>query len=68
MDRVSPHSIRASGAMALQLNSADVLTIKKMGRWSSDTFLTYIHSQISSLSAGLSELMTRHHDFANVGH
>jgi hypothetical protein len=67
LDRISGHSLRASGAMALKLNGADIATIKKMGRWSSDTFLMYIHSQISSLTAGLSQLMTIPHVFHNVG-
>jgi hypothetical protein len=53
--------------MALKLNGADVATIKKMGRWYSDTFLQYIHSQISSLTTGLSKRMTIHHLFHNVG-
>jgi integrase len=65
--RVSAHSLRASGAMALKLNGVDGDLIMKMGRWSSTTWLTYIHSQISSLTAGLSERMTIHHVFYNVG-
>jgi hypothetical protein len=65
--RVSAHSLRASGAMALRLNDVGEDIIKKLGRWSSSTWLTYIHSQISSLSAGLSERMCIHHVFYNVG-
>jgi hypothetical protein len=65
--RVSPHSLHASGAMALRLNKAGEDLIKKLGRWSSSTWLTYIHGQISSLSAGLSEKMTIHHVLYNVG-
>jgi integrase len=65
--RVSAHSLRASGAMALRLNGVGEDLIKKLGRWSSSTWLTYIHSQISSLTAGLSERMTIHHVFYNVG-
>jgi hypothetical protein len=41
--------------------------IKKLGRWLSSTWLTYIHIQISSLTAGLSEHMAIHHVFYNVG-
>jgi hypothetical protein len=67
LSRVSAHSLRASGAMALRLNNVGEDLIKKLGRWSSSTWLTYIHSQISSLSAGLSEKMTIHHVFYNVG-
>jgi hypothetical protein len=65
--RVSAHSLRASGAMALRLNNVGEDLIKKLGRWSSSTWLTYIHSQISSLTAGLSERMVIHHVFYNVG-
>jgi hypothetical protein len=64
---VSAHSLRASGAMALQLNNVGEDLIKKMGCWSSSTWLTYIHSQISYLTAGLLERMTIHHVFYNVG-
>jgi hypothetical protein len=62
---VSAHSLQASGAMALRLNNVGKDLIKKLGRWSSSTWLTYIHSQISLLSAGLSEKMAVHH--VNVG-
>jgi hypothetical protein len=65
--RVSAHSLRASGAMALRLNKVGKDLIKKVGRWSSSTWLTYIHAQISSLTAGLSECMVIHHVFYNVG-
>jgi integrase len=65
--RVSAHSLRASGAMALRLNNVGEDIIKKLGRWSSSTWLTYIHAQISTLTAGLSERMAVHHVFYNVG-
>jgi integrase len=65
--RVSAHSLRASGAMALRLNGVGEDIIKKLGRWSSSTWLTYIHAQISTLTAGLSERMVVHHVFYNVG-
>jgi hypothetical protein len=64
---VSAHSLRASGAMALRLNNVGEDLIKKLGRWSSSTWLTYIHAQISSLTAGLSERMVIHHVFYSVG-
>jgi hypothetical protein len=53
--------------MALRLNDVGEDLIKKLGRWSSSTWLTYIHAQISSLTAGLSERMVIHHVFYNVG-
>ena len=65
-NNISSHSLRAGGAMALHLTGADVNTIKKMGRWSSDTFLMYIHEQISHFSKGLSRQMAQHIPFHNV--
>ena len=65
--RVSSHSLRAGGAMALKLNGEADSTIKIMGRWSSDTFITYIHSQTEALTAGLSIKMAREIVFHNVG-
>ena len=66
-NRISSHSLRASRAMALKLAGYDSNTIKKVGRWSSGTFLTYIHSQISAFSQGLAEAMSTPRIFYNVG-
>ena len=63
---VSSHSLRAGGAMALKLHGYDRDTIKKMGRWSSDTFLTYIHEQISAFSKGLAAAMSIPIPFHNI--
>jgi hypothetical protein len=41
--------------MAMKLNNVDAETIKKVGRWTSSTFLIYIHSQIAALNAGLAQ-------------
>ena len=64
--RVSSHSLRAGGAMALKLHGYDRDTIKKLGRWSSDTFLTYIHEQISAFSAGIAAAMAIPIPFHNI--
>ena len=64
--RVSSHSLRAGGAMALKLHGYDRDTIKKLGRWSSDTFLTYIHEQISAFSAGIATRMAVPIPFHNI--
>jgi len=58
-DHVGSHSLRAGGAMAMHLAGVDHNTIKKMGRWSSDTWLMYIHEQIAALTAGVSKRMTQ---------
>lgn len=65
--RVSSHSLRAGGAMALKLNGEEDSTIKLVGRWSSETFITYIHSQIGALTKGLSAKMARKIAFQNIG-
>ena len=64
--RICPHSLRAGGAMALKLANMDIVMIKKYGRWSSDTFLTYMHEQISSLGHGVSKAMAQLRDFFNI--
>ena len=64
--RVASHSLRSGGAMALHCAGVSDTTIKKMGRWSSDTFLMYIHEQISAFSRGLSQKMAKHIQFHNI--
>jgi len=63
---VASHSLRAGGAMAMHLNGLSDNCIKKMGRWSSDTFLMYIHEQISAFSKGISKKMSTHIQFHNI--
>ena len=64
--RVGTHSFRAGGAMALKFAGADRDDIKKMGRWSSDTFLIYIHDQIAEYSEGWSKKMAEPRAFFNL--
>ena len=52
--------------MALHLAGKPSHVIQKMGRWTSDTYLAYIHAQISCLSTGLSALMSSPRTFINV--
>lgn len=63
---ISSHSLRAGGAMAMHLNGVDALTIQKQGRWRSQTFLCYIHEQISAFSTGLSIKMSQHIPFRAI--
>ena len=65
--QISSHSLRAGGAMAMHLNKIPTHTIRKMGRWSSDTFLDYIHEQIAVFSAGLSTAMGTNIFYHNIG-
>ena len=63
---VSSHSLRAGGAKAMHLNGASPLAIRKMGRWSSDTFLMYIHEQIAAFSEGMSTAMSTKIEWRNI--
>jgi hypothetical protein len=63
---VSSHSLRAGGATAMHLNGIPDSTIQKMGRWSSDTFLIYIHEQIAAFSRGVSKQMGLQVNFKNI--
>ena len=64
--RVGTHSLRAGGAMALKFAGADRDDIKKMGRWSSDTWLIYIHDQISEYSEGWTSKMATPCSYFNL--
>jgi hypothetical protein len=63
---ISSHSLRAGGAMAMHLNGIDANTIRKMGRWRSDTFLMYIHEQISAFATGVSLKMSTSIPFRHI--
>ena len=64
--QVSSHSLRSAGAMALHLAGVPAHTIRLMGRWKSDAFLSYLHTQLSCFTEGLSSLMSTSHTFTNV--
>jgi hypothetical protein len=66
LNRIGPHSIRASGAMALYLNSITEKQICILGQWKSQTWLTYIHTQISAILAGKSRIMSQPGVFHNI--
>ena len=66
IDLVGAHSLRAGGAMALKLHGESDTTMMKMGRWTSLTFLQYIHSQIAHLSKDLSKKMSIPLPFLNI--
>jgi hypothetical protein len=53
--------------MALKLSGASDSTIMRVGRWTSLTYLTYIHTQIGALTAGVAQLMSTAITFQNVG-
>ncbi len=53
--------------MALKLSGASDNTIMRVGRWTSLTYLTYIHTQIGALTAGAAWKMSTVFIFQNVG-
>ena len=65
--RIGTHSLRAGGAVALKLAGYDEITIRKLGRWSSQTFLIYIRNQIAQLNAGTATAMASQLTYHNVG-
>jgi hypothetical protein len=65
-DLIGAHSLRAGGAMALRLHGFDDTIIMKMGRWTSLTFLQYIHTQIAHLSKDISQKMSIPLPFLNI--
>ena len=67
LERIGTHSLRAGGAVALRLAGYDDTTIRKMGRWSSSTFLIYIRNQVANLATGVSVAMASALQYHNVG-
>jgi hypothetical protein len=67
LDWVSSHSLRAGGAMAVKLSGATDSTIMRIELWTLLTYLTYIHTQIGALLAGVAWMMSRCFTFQNIG-
>ena len=63
---VGSHSLHAGGAMAMALHGTKTEIIMKHGRWTSLTFMMYIHNQIAHLSKGLSAKMSSEIPFVNI--
>ncbi len=66
VDRISLHSLCAGGAMAIKLSGATDSMIQ-IGRWTSLMYLTYIHSQIGVLLAGVAWRISQQFTFQNIG-
>ena len=67
LSRLGSHSLRSGGATHLKLVGYDDAMIKKLGRWSSNTYLLYIQSMIGELTARVSSApMARPLRFFNV--
>ncbi len=67
LTRIGSHSLRSGGATNLKIRGYSDALIKKLGRWSSDTFLRYIQSQIGELTEGVAACMAESLRFLNVG-
>jgi hypothetical protein len=67
LKRIGSHSLRSGGAMRLKLAGKDDDVIKKMGRWSGNTYLRYIQTQIGELTADLATAMAQTLRFHHVG-
>jgi len=48
---IGVHSLHALGAMALKLNGFDELTIMKLGHWTSNIFMSYLHPSCPNCSS-----------------
>jgi len=57
LERVGAHSFPACGSMALTFTGVGRQDIEKMGWWSLETFLIYIHDQITDYSEGWTSKM-----------
>ena len=57
LNRIGTHSLRSGGATRLKLEGRDDSLIMLLGRWSGKTFLRYIQSQFTQISAGVSAMM-----------
>jgi hypothetical protein len=66
LDRVSSHSFRARGMIAMKLSGATDSTIMRIGRWMSLMYRTYIHFQIGALSVGVAWKFSQEFTFQNV--
>ncbi len=53
--------------MAMKLSGASDSTIMRVGRWTSLTYLRYIHTQIGGLAAGVAWRMGMAFTFQNIG-
>jgi hypothetical protein len=57
LTRIGTHSICSGGTMHLKLAGYDNDIIQKLGHWSSNTYLTYIQTQISQLITSVAQRM-----------
>ena len=66
LSRIGTHSLRSGGAVRLKLAGEDDAVIKKLGRWSSDTYFKYIQPHIGPLTRGCAARMAHPLRYYNV--
>jgi len=64
--KVGTHSLRSEAAMEMYLREIPVYTIMLLGRWSSDTFLCYIHKQAERFLCNNSKKMLTFRSFHHI--
>jgi len=64
--QVRSHLLWAGSAMAMFLMKHNTMAIQKASRWTSSTFLTYIHNHIDVVTCGLAQSMSVATPFINV--
>jgi len=50
----------------MYVNGQDAMKIQHASRWTSNTFMTYIHSQLDVVSKGVSESMSKATPYLNM--
>ena len=61
LSRIGTHSLRSGGAVRLKLAGEDDGIIKKLGRWSGETYAKYIQPHIGPITGGCAARMARHY-------
>jgi len=50
----------------MYINGQDAMKIQRAGHWTSNTFMTYIHSQLDVVSQGVSKSMSKATPYLNM--
>jgi len=50
----------------MYINGQDAMKIQLASRWTSNTFMTYIHNQLDIVSKGLSQAMSKATPYLNM--
>jgi len=64
--QIGSHSLCAGEATTLYINKKDAMTIQCTGRWTSTTFMDYIHGQLDVTTRGLAQAMSTQTPYYNM--